>query len=408
MDARDRENAREREAREARNRAAGLNPKTGRPRFDKLQWQRNQRAAQRGELPPRAPVEGQDQQTIRFLQGEVARLKKGAINTAVIREEILKLARTTPPVPDWLSFVPKRRGSSPGIPTLLLSDLHWGEVVDPLQIGGVNEYNLEIAKRRLKNVTLGTVNVLKNHMVSTNYEGIVVAMGGDSLSGDIHEELTITNEVPSMVALVDLLGEMVWVLETMAENFGKVFVPCVAGNHTRTNPGKPRAKERAHLSFDWLLYVLLEKHFKKDDRITFLIPDGPDAQFNIHAQRYLLTHGDQFSGGDGMIGPLGPITRGDHRKRTVYGQTNRPYDTLVMGHFHTLIQMPSKIVNGSLVGYNEYATTKNFPFEVPRQALWLTHPERGITFQVPIDAEDGMKPTTRTEWVSWPKVRRTA
>lgn len=29
---------------------------------------------------------------------------------------------------------------------------------------------------------------------------------------------------------------------------------------------------------------------------------------------YLLTHGDQFRGGDGVIGALGPIIRGDHKK----------------------------------------------------------------------------------------------
>jgi hypothetical protein len=41
-------------------------------------------------------------------------------------------------------------------------------------------------------------------------------------------------------------------------------------------------------------------------------------------------------------------------------------------------------VNGSLKGYDEYAYTNNFPFEPPTQALWLTHPEFGITISMPV------------------------
>jgi hypothetical protein len=73
---------------------------------------------------------------------------------------------------------------------------------------------------------------------------------------------------------------------------------------------------------------------------------------------------------------------------------------MVIGHFHTLMQLPHLIVNGSLKGYDEYAYQGNFTFEVPAQALWITHPERGITHQMPIYLE---QETTHKEenWVSW-------
>ena len=44
-----------------------------------------------------------------------------------------------------------------------------------------------------------------------------------------------------------------------------------------------------------------------DPRIRFAIPDGPDCLYQVFNHRYLLTHGDQFRGGDGLIGCLGPI-----------------------------------------------------------------------------------------------------
>jgi hypothetical protein len=138
--------------------------------------------------------------------------------------------------------------------------------------------------------------------------------------------------------------------------------------------------------------------------VTLYIPNGPDANYKIYNHRYLLTHGDQFRGGDGMIGALGPIIRGDHKKRSRNNQVDLGYDTLVIGHFHQLIQMQRVIVNGSLCGYNEYAWNNNFGFEPPKQALWITHPAHGITFQFPVLVDASKTKTytsSETPWVSW-------
>ncbi|MBA2590982.1 MAG: hypothetical protein M3495_19925 [Pseudomonadota bacterium] len=73
--------------------------------------------------------------------------------------------------------------------------------------------------------------------------------------------------------------------------------------------------------------------------MQFAIPDGPDCLYRVYNHRYLLTHGHQFRGGDGMIGALGPIIRGDHKKRSRNGQIDMGYDTLVIGHWHQLIEL---------------------------------------------------------------------
>ena len=78
-----------------------------------------------------------------------------------------------------------------------------------------------------------------------------------------------------------------------------------------------------------------------------------------------------------------------------------PWDTLICGHWHQLMQLPDLIVNGSLKGYDEYAFQNNFEWEAPAQALWITHPEHGITFQMPVYLGEGKRETSG-EWVSWP------
>jgi hypothetical protein len=315
-----------------------------------------------------------------------------------IKKKIIQLRDAPVTPPKWLS-VPTKKPSFAGVPTLFASDWHWGEIVDPSQINGTNSFNTEIAQKRAKRMVMKATDLLKNHVAHSDYPGIVYVLGGDMVSGDIHEELMATNDMEIMPTVLDLFGVLIWCIETLANEFGNVFVPCVSGNHGR-NTLKIRNKGRNFTSFDWLLYQFLDKHFEKDKRIQFLIPDGPDAYYSIFNHRYLLTHGDQFRGGDGVIGALGPIIRGDHRKRSRNAQIDMSYDTMIIGHWHQLIQLERLIVNGSLKGYDEYAYSNNFGFEPPRQAMWITHPEHGITFSIPIYVDDVKKVQVK-EWISW-------
>lgn len=350
------------------------------------------------------PTTPNDQQMLDTLTHRVKTLEtalegyqKNELTDRYVRSKIFGLTEESPTPPVWI-LDPKSNKSCPGVPTLLCSDWHWGEVIDPAQVGGVNKFNLLIAHDRAKRLIERTIDLLNSHMVSPQYPGIVMCLGGDMVSGDIHDELKETNDIPLIPAVVDLFGVLIWCIETLADKFGRVFLPCVTGNHGR-NTLKMRAKDRHYTSFDWLLYVMLEKHFANDKRVTFMIPSGSDAYYRVYNHRYLLTHGDQFRGGDGMIGALGPIIRGDHKKRSRNNQIDMSYDTLLLGHWHQLIQMNRLIVNGSLCGYNEYAYAGNFPFEPPKQGLWLTHPQHGITFSIPVHVEE-TKSVVDTSWVS--------
>lgn len=336
---------------------------------------------------------------IRKLESQIASAKRETLSDEYVKRKIVGLADQSPDVPTWLNQIKTNASSDVCVPTLFASDWHWGEVVNPKQIGGVNAYDMGIAQDRAREMIRRTVNLCKKHLGTMKYPGIVFALGGDMVSGDIHEELVATNETEIMPTVIDLWGVLIWCIETLAKEFGNVFVPCVTGNHGR-NTHKIRAKGRNYTSFDWLLYQFLAKHFEGDKRVKFLIPDGPDAYYSIYGHRYLLTHGDQFRGGDGMIGALGPIIRGDHKKRSRNAQIDLEYDTMLVGHWHQLIQLQRLIVNGSLKGYDEYANQNNFPFEPPRQALWITNAKHGITFTAPVLVEDRPNRKSGT-WVAW-------
>lgn len=361
------------------------------------------RRAQNAKLTA-APVAGEQpaalKAEIKRLRAECASLQATALTHDAIKRGIIGLAQSVETIspPAWL--LRESSSSAPGVPTLFLSDLHWGEVVHPSQINGVNRYDIKIAHARLEKLAERAVRLLEIIDPKMGYPGLVLVLGGDMISGNIHDELTATNELNTMPTVLDLYGALVGFIGAMADKFGRVFLPCVTGNHGR-DTHKIWNKDRHHTSFDWLLYQFLAKHFEKDKRVTFLIPDGPDAYYKVYGHRYLLTHGDQFRGGDGMIGALGPIIRGDHKKRSRNAQIDMAYDTLLMGHWHQYIQLARLVVNGSLKGYDEYAYSNNFGFEDPQQALWITHPKYGITYRMPVYVGD-KRTAPKTQWVGVP------
>jgi hypothetical protein len=179
-------------------------------------------------------------------------------------------------------------------------------------------------------------------------------------------------------------------IKMFAERFGKVRVTWVVGNHPRLDK-KPRKKGGVRENFDWLLGAMLARDFGRagDKRVTFEVSDSFDYYFQVYNTRYLQTHGDQFRGGSGISAELAPLMLGDSRKREKHQVIEKPYDVMVMGHWHRRLPLPTIKVNGSLKGYDEYAEGKpTIRYQKPMQSLWLDTPENGITVEVPIFVKD--------------------
>lgn len=340
---------------------------------------------------------------IKNLSEEVKRAQASELTNDAVRDFLgtLQLETEKFNVPQWV-ITPKLTHDAPGVPGLLLSDLHWGERVFKEQVGGVNEYNLTIAQRRLQNVVATVPHLLKILDPQMRYPGIVVKLGGDMVGGNIHEELAATNEEGIMPTWLHLFNNLVSALTGLADIFGNVFVPCVSGNHDRDTK-KTWNKNRNATSFGWLLYQMLAKHFKDDKRFTFYIPDAADALYKVYNTRMLLTHGDQFKGGDGIIGPIGPLMRGNQKKQQRNAAVDQSYDIMEAGHWHQRITLSHLIVNNSLKGYDEYAYANNFRYSRPSQNLWTTHPDFGVNWEMEVFA-DRQKARPVVPWVSVPRL----
>ena len=295
----------------------------------------------------------------------------------IIRTEAFSLASSSFKPPRWIT---KRNSKkTKGIPTLFLSDWHWGEIVNPEEISNLNEYNVDIAKKRAKNCFMEFDRIFFEESTK-DWDGLVILLGGDMVSGDIHEELAITNEDPVLECVLDCSKSIAAGIELLSNRIENIIVFGVVGNHGRSSK-KQRFKQRANTNYDWMIYSLVERYFESNDSIEFNIPRSSDCYYRIYDTKYLLTHGDQLGGKstDPIIGAIASISQGDKRRRQRQEVEGSPYDVLVCGHWHQLGMLPKRIINGSLKGTDEYSYGHAFIPEKPQQASWITEPGKGIT-----------------------------
>jgi len=288
-------------------------------------------------------------------------------------------------VPAWLTS-DKADREHRATPFLVLSDLHLDEIVSAAEMDNLNSYTRSIAEDRFQRVIDGTIELCSTYVSGLEFDGIVVALVGDIITGIIHEELAETNEATVPETIMHWTPIIASALKRLADHFGHVFVPCVDGNHDRTHK-KIRMKKRAVSSNAWIIYNSLALLTADDDRIEFAITKSPEYRFDIYGTRFLLDHGDKFRGGGGVGGIYPPMLKWLTRKMNIPG---RGFDIAVIGHWHQLIYHSNIFVNGSLKGYDEYARGMAFGFERPQQLLFFVTPENGVTMktQVFADSED--------------------
>tara|TARA_A100001037_G_scaffold49819_1_gene41845 strand:- start:9675 stop:10544 length:870 start_codon:yes stop_codon:yes gene_type:complete len=286
-------------------------------------------------------------------------------------------------------LTPKKPKKTAATVVAMLSDLHLDEVVDLDEMGGANKYDREIAEIRLKRFVEKVIELSNNYIAGVNIEGLCLLLGGDLVSGDVHEELAQTNEgVSGIDTCVYWSSILASCISGLADHFGKVHVSSVVGNHGRQTR-KPRMKGRVRDNLDYLLSTMAATHLSKDKRVTWNIPDTADCLVNVYDTKILLTHGDQIrGGGNGVGGLLAPVIRMIQKKRV-----NQPFDVMAFGHFHQQIISPEQGVFacGSLKGVDEFSRLMNFPDSEPLQAFAVVTPTRGFTFTAPIFVQDKEK-----------------
>jgi transposase-like protein len=392
-------------------RALGIAPTTLKDRLE---------AAQRPPRPTLDPPDIPDELSpdavkIARLEGQVKSLRRerdNALDALVsaedLRSSVFGLLEPLEPI----AFDAPKAGKSEGESVIVfLSDLHWGETVSLDTMDGVNSYSLDIARARIKRTFQAIVDLTTRHWPGKPPERIILILGGDLVSGDIHLELSKTNSLSAIPAVRDVVAHLAagigLILKTHVCPIDVISIP---GNHGRSTL-KPESKNAVETSYDILVADFLEMSYTKERRVTFYTPASGDALFEIYGRKILATHGDKIGsrGGQGFVGPAATAARGFKKLVAEYAARGTVLDLILVGHFHCALALEEGVVNGSLVGPSEYGRDARFRPRPATQLFLTMHPRRGVTqtrwLQVGAEEEGSIYAPRKTSSDARPRYR---
>ncbi len=260
----------------------------------------------------------------------------------------------------------------------LASDWHAEETVKSASTNGLNEYNLDIAQARIEKFFAKVARLTDIERGGAKIDDLVLWLGGDLMTGMIHEELAETNSMTPTEVVLWLQDRVLSGLETLRPHFRRILIPTSYGNHGR-NTKMMRHGTGAQHSYEWLLYKVLEGRTKSDD-VVWQISDSYFNFMNVFDKRVRFHHGDglKYQGG------IGGLTVPTEKAIASWNKSPNRADLDVFGHWHQYQQSRSWLCNGSLIGYNAYALSIKASFEPPTQTFFLIDKKRGRTMTAPI------------------------
>ena len=308
-------------------------------------------------------VESKNRQLIKL----VTRLEKE-------RDASLRFGVKTEPIVS----LPKN-GKSEATAVILCSDWHIEERVKSTSVSGLNEYTLEIAKKRSDKFWRTSARMVRIFKRDIPIPQIVLWLGGDFLSGNIHEELLETCELPPVEAAILAQNWLASGIEYLLNQTAcDLIIPCSVGNHSRIT-AKTRVSTETGNSLELFIYHALAQHFAGESRVKFILPEGYHTYLNIYGKtlRFHHGHGTKYQGGiGGIFIPAFKAIAQWNKGRSAYLDC--------FGHWHSAKDGGSFLLNGSLIGYNAYALSIKADFETPRQMFFLMDSVRGKTLTCPI------------------------
>jgi hypothetical protein len=276
---------------------------------------------------------------------------------------------TDPPI---MPSILRDKGKRELCAVVLASDWHVEE--ESLPVEPFDEYNLAIADKSQQKFFNGIVDLIQHHRASgkLNIEYLCLWLGGDFMTGYIHEDCKMTSQLSPTETMIWLIPRLEGGIRMLLKelNLVRIEIPCSFGNHGRTTL-KPMIAVGAENSYEWLMYHMLADRFKDDERVHFEITKSAHQYVNIYGYTLHFHHGDHVNYAGGILGPGVPFMKAidawNYAKQS---------DITHIGHYHDYNVFKRGIMNGSLIGYTPFAMKVKARKAPPVQAFYLLDSKR--------------------------------
>lgn len=329
-----------------------------------------------------SPVAHRDESAL-ALKSEVNRLtaslheyRKNHGQLEVLLDRVLdSLPAVIPPAP---AYVPPDPGSpkSKVDACLHLTDIHFGAVQEADEVEGFGEYDPGIAETRLVHLATDVLNWVGVTRAGYDVRNLHMLMTGDYISGDIHEELRVTNAFPAPVQACECASLLARVLAMLSPEFERVFVHFVTDDNHGRLTRKPQAKEGGLNNWGYVVGRMFHKATCTLPNTSVSLVTRPWDCVVCNGRQYLLTHGHRVSGWAGF--PYYGIDRLVAREalKRMNAPDIRKFHKVIMGHWHCPLAHPWYWIGGSVSGTDAYDHGQGRHSD-PQQVSWMIHPRHG-------------------------------
>lgn len=244
-----------------------------------------------------------------------------------------------------------------------LSDLHAGIEVQ----NWWNTYNTSVLKQRLHRY----LNEINDIQTLHRCKICNVVLGGDQVSGLIHNNLRLQNNenvIEQLKIAITYIGEFIY---TLQDWFEEIKVYSVSGNHSRLNANKDDHLKGEEL--DDMIPFCLNLQFANNDKVHICTEmaeriDSTISAFKTRGHKlFYIVHGDKDT-------PANVV------KNLTLMSGHKP-DGIIMGHRHHNAfdtEHSVKIVQcGCVVGTDDYCVDKRISGE-PEQCVFITSERRAV------------------------------
>jgi len=339
-----------------------------------------------------------------IVQNTTKKKYKKLLKEKVFQDELINLFKSEIKALPTVK-IPNKTRSSKSITEeeaiLLIGDTHIGEVVSKEETGGFGNYNFNVFNMRMGLLFEKVIDLTMNKMQGYSIPKLNVVCLGDMISGIIHDELVESADdtvIEWVLSGAIILSQL---LIDLAQYFLSIEVTGVVGNHGRLSQ-KVRYKKR-YVNWDYLMYQIMSIMCINQKNIIFDIPKAFFIVKKIAGQEYLILHGDNIQMYKSI--PWYGIERMITSFSQLLASQKKIFQHVLIAHFHNqgvLDKVTGEIIlNGSVIGGNEYSLGKLFRSSDPKQMLMGTNPIYGPTWRFPINLlnadESNLRYTYTTE-----------
>src|SRR6056297_2601646 len=259
---------------------------------------------------------------------------------------------------------------------LMLGDYHYGLKVNSMEVGGLGEYNSQIARDRINLLADDIVRVRDYHINAP--DTLHIAFLGDMVDNSIMRGNQY-GEVEFGVAqqVIEASELLVDFLIKLSGAFKKIKCYGVFGNHGRITKNYKDSKREDN--FDRIIYHIIKKQISDMEGIKFEYTKSQHMLVDVSGWRFWLEHGDSVRGWSGL--PFYGARREKANIQNMLSTFKESSDYVIMGHHHSKAEFLDIFINGAFPGGSKYSIGKLRKMNLPYQLLLGITKKRGVVWK---------------------------